>query len=217
MYWTGRQYPPGPPGLLTMAKAEVNCVRCGVKILKEIGEINRSIRLGRKFFCGGSCAAISGNSSKKSQDIILTCPCGKQVSTTTRKRAIRHCSRSCASKFSMNEGRRSAQSRVGKLSSNLISVVESLKVRECWKYSALENILRDRSHEFEFELSGFIFDLVLYDTHTIVEFDGPYHCGKKQIEQDRIKESVANDFGYTVIRRDVQRATVIDPTTIEGL
>ena len=40
---------------------EVNCFNCGKKVEKRKAEYNRSLRLGRRFFCGYSCSIIIGN------------------------------------------------------------------------------------------------------------------------------------------------------------
>jgi very-short-patch-repair endonuclease len=97
--------------------------------------------------------------------------------------------------------------------------VEALKRREEWKYTALRAFLeqQERVFEFEFELGAFVFDLALLDVRTLVEFDSAYHRGKPQQAVDKRKEQVAKEQGYTLIRREVIAASVIDPETVQGL
>lgn len=197
---------------------QVVCVQCGKPALKEKGEINRSLKLGRRFFCGASCAAVGGNAPRRAKEITLTCPCGKPFVSNTKKKASRHCSTSCASKYSMTEGRREAQRQAGlQHQGNLISQSEVLKAREAWKYAALRQFLGDRPHEFEFALGAYVYDLVLFDTKIIVEFDGVYHGAPNQMVRDADKDAVARMAGYTVLRRKTRSSVVLDPSTIEDL
>jgi len=92
-----------------------------------------------------------------------------------------------------------------------------LKLREGWKYAALERQLAGREYEFEYELGGYVFDLALLDRGVLVEFDGPYHEGGAQAEVDEAKDEAAEAAGFIVVRRPVQPAVVISPTTIRGL
>ncbi len=150
----------------------------------------------------------------------MACPtCGVTFETSTHNKAKRHCSRSCASKGSMTEGRRAAQRAAGlEHAKNLIaSTAETLKLREAWKYAPLKEALRGRPHEFEYPLEGYVFDLALFDVKILVEFDGPYHSWTEQRVVDADKERVANEHGFKVERRRVAQASVILPETLRGL
>jgi len=191
-------------------------------VLKDVKEANRSERLGRRFFCSSSCATRAGNVDRRAQEIVLVCPCGKRFQTTTRKKSAKHCSRGCASRFSVTETRREASRVSGLRTSNLYpsdaaSISAILKRREAWKYAALERVLVGRKHEFEYKLGKYVFDLALFDTKTLVEFDGPYHRDPKQKQTDANKEKAAGVRGFVVVRRLVKPAVVIDPETIGGL
>lgn len=197
---------------------QVVCENCGNPVWKEAREVKRSLKLGRKFFCDSSCAAQSGNGPRRAKEIKLVCPCGQEFVTNTKKKASKHCSPSCASKYSMTEERRDAQRQAGlEHQGNLLSEAEVLKSREAWKYAALRQHLDGRPHEFEFELGPYVYDLVLFDTKVIVEFDGRYHEGSQQRGVDADKDAVARAAGYTILRRVVRPSVVIDPSTIENL
>lgn len=201
-----------------MAKSQVTCFHCGARFVRENREINRKARLGKPHFCSSTCAARHNADLTRAKEVVLTCPCGNRFKSTTKAKAAIHCSRSCASRFSMSGERRESQRLSGiNQANNLLSPVEVLKRREAWKYSALREVLGERPHEFEFELEGYVFDLALLDTGTLVEFDGPYHGGTKQGERDLVKEAVAERNEFVVIRRPVLPAVTIDPITLEGL
>lgn len=204
-----------------LRKIEIECEGCGEKIFKSVSEVNRSIRLGRKMFCSLSCTARTLNAPRKSKEITMICPgCGKSFVTTTHNKAKRRCSRSCASSSSMSENRRNAQRIAGQSKKdNLLSVSQTLKRREEWKYTAIQNVLKNnnRKFEIEFEIEGFVFDLALFDTMTLVEFDGPYHECITQKDSDYQKEQKAKEHGFSVVRRKVVQSKIIDPLTIENL
>jgi len=204
-----------------MATSMIICSLCGTSVEKENREINRARKKGRKLYCSLACAAQAGNLPRRAKEIVLTCPgCGKQFKTTTHNKAKRHCSRSCASKASMSEDRRESQ-RAGGLQTvgNLLSPAETLKRREGWKYAALREALAEsgRDFEFEFALGDRVFDLALKDVGVLVEFDGPYHTAETQQDDDSDKDALAEAAGFTIVRRAVLPATVIDPDTLEGL
>jgi len=206
-----------------MVLVEIVCAGCGCLTKKPKGEVTRSIRLGRRMFCSRSCSAKAGNVSRKSKQIKMTCPgpgCGKTFDTTTHNKARRHCSPSCASKASMSKSRRKAQRTGGIMQiDNLLTTAETLKLREAWKYVAIKEMLAKsgREFEFEFELADRVYDLALLDTKVLVEFDGPYREWSEQQEDDKDKEKIAEEAGFTVIRRQTLPATVISPLTLEGL
>jgi len=118
----------------------------------------------------------------------------------------------------MTEKRRQG-SRAGGLAmvANLVPPEVTLKRREAWKYALLEEALAGRSHEFEYRVGKYIFDLVLLDTKVLVEFDGGDHQAEPQKSLDKRKDQAAKKAGFMVIRRPVVPVTVIDPSTIEGL
>lgn len=181
-------------------------------------EINRNAKLGRQSFCSRSCSAVFRNAPIKSLPRTVTCPCGQVVETTTRRRATEHCSRSCASKYSVTEKRRQASAKAGHANrNNLITPAELLRRREMWKYLMLDKLLRGRPHQFEYELDDYVFDLALFDTKTLVEFDGKDHKQRVQATYDIFKDEAATKHGFKIVRRTVLAATVISPDTIKGL
>lgn len=197
---------------------QVRCDGCGAQVNKPAGEVRRAQKLGRRLFCSRSCTAKTANAPKRAQPLTMTCPCGQTFQTSTHNKAKRHCSRACASTYSMTEARREAASAAGKRhSKNLCSPSEALRRREGWKYAALAQALGDRPHQFEFELDSFVFDLALLDTKVLVEFDGPDHQDKPTRERDAIKLKVAKRAGWRLERRAVRRLAIIHPESIEGL
>ena len=203
---------------MVILKITIECMECGSSAQKEAGEVNRSIRLGRNIFCSLECAGTNSNRAKKCPEIKVKCPvCGIMFVTSTKKRAKRFCSGSCASKGSMTEGRRNAQRKSGYENlRNLISPAEALKRREAWKYVALKESLSGERHEFEYEIGSFVFDLVLFDRGIVVEFDGNYHSGK-QLTIDAEKDKIAAENGFSVVRVKTRGVSVIDPVVIENL
>jgi len=203
----------------------VDCEWCGETTEKPVKEVNRARRLERRFFCSLSCSARAGNEARKPKEVVKKCPhCGRRFKSSTKKKAARFCSRSCASAGSMSESRREAQRRAGHAAvatgrSNLISIADTLKLREAWKYAALKEVLdrQGRSYEFEYPVEHWVFDLALLDEKVLVEFDGPYHRTERQTSLDDQKDEVGRAAGFVVIRRCVQSASIIHPNTIEGL
>lgn len=104
-------------------------------------------------------------------------------------------------------------SEAGKLTENLLSTQETLKRREGWKYVLLSAVLGGRPHEFEFKLGAFIYDLALFDSKTLVEFDGPDHV----VSADTKKDKAARQHGWKIERRKVRPAEVIHPSTLDDL
>jgi very-short-patch-repair endonuclease len=197
---------------------DVPCDGCGKIVGKPAGEVTRSHKLGRRLFCTRSCCATTINTPKRSKTFEMSCKCGNRFITSTRRRASRYCSRSCASRFSVTETRRAAARKAGRDNKqNLIPTSDLLKKREAWKYTLLRESLGDRAHEFEFGLGRYIYDLALFDTKTIVEFDGPDHNCKEVKRQDTIKASAAEELGWRVERRKVKRASVIHPDVLKDL
>lgn len=205
-----------------MKKVPIVCECCGTKILRNIGEVRRSLRLGRHFYCSNSCGAKVSNTPRRlpRKEIIKICPyCQKQFTSSTHYRAAKFCSSSCASAGSMTPKRIAARLKPGQISRILTTqeIAKGLKKREAWKYVELEASLRGRDYEFEYAISKYIFDLVLKDTKIIVEFDSRYHNTVKQQQVDLHKESVASAAGFKVVRRRVEEMKVISSSTLEGL
>jgi len=208
-----------------MKRVEVVCSVCGTVVLRRAAEVYRSRRLGRPTFCSLTCCAVARNSRRRAKELVVPCPtCKKMFKTTTKKKAKKFCSRSCATLGSETEKRRAGR-RQGGLTSfrlgvgHIISPAETLRRREAWKYVAVERYLLDkeRKFQFEYEIGGKVFDLALLDVNVLVEFDGPYHKPACQQKDDARKEAIARSHGYTVVRRPVPPMVVIDPSAVEGL
>ena len=200
-----------------MATIMVICANCGQQVEKYSGEINRSNRLGRRFFCDSVCSAKMGNIPRTALRLDIYCPCGKKVTTSTRARAKKHCSRECASLFSITEYAMESRRESGRKSKNLLSPAEVLKRREAPKYVLLKQHLSDRLYEFEYEIDGYVFDLALFDVKILIEFDGHYHGGSSQGKIDVEKNEVARKHGFRIIRRKVQSGAVITVDVLNGL
>jgi very-short-patch-repair endonuclease len=195
------------------------CAWC--KCEKEIPdkEYRRQIRRGRlpdRFFCGLSCGA---KFSRRCQyeplpDIRVCLYCGQEFRVVDNRLPNRFCSRSCASAGSVTDYRREKASQIGKTSTNLISVDETLKRREAWKYEKIAEFLSKEQiiHEFEFFLDGYVFDLAIPCLGILIEFDGIYHEWATQKEVDIKKERVAEAYGWRLFR--IPEAGVIDPSSL---
>lgn len=202
-----------------MKMVRVACSRCGTEVDRPAKEVKRSEKLGRRPFCSSSCSGQDGNelNRREVRDLEMTCPCGRNFMTTDALRAARHCSRGCASKYSMNEVRREAQRQAGLDKKGNLSPALALKSREAWKYELLQKSLvaAGVDHEFEFEFGGFIYDLALKDGRILVEFDGPDH--KYLVEQDREKSVTAEAAGFVVVHRSVHRGVPVPVEAISDL
>lgn len=191
----------------------INCEWCGNESLKTLGEFHRSRNLGRSLYCSRSCAAHANNKDKIRKQIIVICPCGKEVTTTTHNKAKKHCDRSCASKYSMTNLRREAQRQSGRRHIENLSNSAALKSREGWKYELLKKALIGRIYEFEYSLKGRVYDLALLDVHILIEFDDPKHI----YIDDKKKDQIAKAAGFSIVRRSVNSNTIINPDLIKGL
>lgn len=204
-----------------MSKVVVKCHVCNVEFEREKGELKRSQSKGMYSYCSSKCAYIRINDKKRSVDVERKCLlCGKVFKSSTRRRSAYYCSRSCASKGSVTECRREAQRKSGfKNRSNLIDVQSLLKKKEMWKYEEIKNQLEanGRNFEFEFFLGGRVFDLVLFDSKMIIEFDGKDHLRKGQKSIDIEKDNIASENGFSVKRIVVDSSSVIKSSFIEGL
>ncbi len=207
---------------ITRGITEITCERCGNKVPRRTAEVNRSIRKGMRLFCGPSCSGKEVNEEKRSKPLTLECPCGKLFDTDTGSKSARHCSAGCASHFSMTPERREAQRKGGLVTcaDNGLSIEGILRKREAWKYVLVEKelIANKRKFQFEYPIGNGVFDLLLLDTKTIVEFDGPYHKKvAEQIVRDAEKDAIAIAYGFKIVRKEVAPASVIPVEAIAGL
>ena len=182
----------------------VICADCGENVEKPRKEYNRSTRLRRRFFCNAKCAGSGVNESKKAEIIDRKCLyCGKIFSSrlTAKGSKVVFCSRECASAGSVTDCRRRGNALGGRLSvGNLLPAWMTLKKREAHKYVLLEPELSSVSHEFEYALGNFVFDLALPEHRILVEFDGEYHHDPAQAKVDHGKDIFAAEQGFSVIR-----------------
>lgn len=201
-----------------MATTMLICTNCGNSFQKNNGEYNRQLKRGRtNFFCSCKCAAKWANKSRKKPNIMKICPvCNKAFIATTKAKSATFCSRSCASKGSVNDARREAGRKSAAdhpIKSDIDSISNILKRREAWKYEKLTSFLDfiDEKYEFERIIGHYVYDLVLIDRKMIFEFDGPNH---KYLDTDKDKTDNALQRGYILYRISVKPNTVIDPTVL---
>lgn len=186
-----------------MARLElVRCRNCGCSVAKSAHEVARAKKLGRQLYCSLSCVAKWSNRRKKAPTVVKTCPhCGNSFTSTTKAKAARFCSRSCASAGSMTPYRRDRQRRSGlKHKGNLIGLDALLKKREGWKYEKLARKLtrQKRAFEFEFKL-------------------GPYVHEEPGVRAtDRKKDRYAKNRGYLVVRVSVLAGCAIPASALPG-
>ena len=61
-----------------MRMTTVVCEHCGKQVEKPKKEVTRSIKLGRKSFCGNSCGTKFSNTLRKAKEVTKCClECGK--------------------------------------------------------------------------------------------------------------------------------------------
>lgn len=202
-----------------MKITKVTCSHCGKSVEKPQKEVTRSIKLGRKFFCNNIC---SGKANTFLETMIQACiDCGKIFEIKPHGgRTQSFCSRLCANQVVRNRNTPAvieAQRKAGLESKNLLPLHEVLKRRESWKYVELKERLQGITHEFECEIGDYIFDLVLPDLMTIIEFDGPDHKIEKQRIKDIAKDDLAASLGFKVLRKEVKRASVIPSSVLDGV
>jgi len=202
---------------------DIECYWCGAVVKKRNAEIKRQIRKGRKFFfCSLSCGANYRNSIRNDKLIEVTKEClycRKKFKSNTGAKAASYCSRSCASKGSMNEYRRNRQSEGGKANAkNLLDVSITLKKREFWKYEQIKKLLDflGKDYEFEYRINDNIYNLALFEEKILIEFDGRYHNAIKQKNIDKNKEKVASQSGWEVKRVNTTANSVIPPDCIHA-
>ena len=113
----------------------------------------------------------------------------------------------------MSDSRRKAQ-RVSGLShtSNLLSIEETLRKREGWKYRDVKELLDFEGvwYQFECRLEAYVFDLALLDSRIFVEFDGVEHyTDANQKRTDHLKDELAKNNNWSVVRIPVEKRTII--------
>lgn len=212
-----------------MRTIKVPCAGCGADVVRLKGEWNRSQRLGRRTFCSSSCGATTANAPRRSTVFDMTCPCGKWFSTTTRNKAARHCSRRCASLYSITEARLEAWQKTGADAvANKLGVLTddqakrelvrelALRGREKPRYAEVQARLNAAGirHEVEVSIGNFVYDLVLLDARVIVEFDGPYHDQPRAEPVDTAKDANAAAFGYGLRRVRHAKGVYVFPASL---
>lgn len=193
----------------------VACSFCGTSFQRETKEVRRSLRRGFKHYCKVACQSASRIVAKEGQSTCARCG-DTFITKKHRGKWSIYCSRSCASASNVTESRREAARKTGKQNlrpSNLTTAAELMKKREAWKYAEIAPMLQFIRHEFEFPLESCIFDLCLFDSGLLVEFDGKDYNYSDQIEIDGRKEAEAKRFGYKVLRIQVDESSVV-PLTI---
>lgn len=104
----------GDPGLSLLESRMTHyicllCPQCKNPFKRVKKEVTRSRSRGRPIFCSLSCGTKA-----RAKVETRVCPCGNSFVVKSRKKAARHCSGSCASKYSMNDERREAQRTGGR-------------------------------------------------------------------------------------------------------
>lgn len=214
-----------------MATTSLRCPICAKYFEKENKEINRrrnEMGLSVLFYCSISCGAVAANAPRKieRQFFVKNCRCGRMFETTEEN--VCNCSRRCASLFSFNENRKQA---LNSATSNGVSTrftrenslersSDGLRKREWYKYSAIHNFLMSFyiPHCFEFLVpnSRYIYDLVLFDSSLLIEFDEIHHVKRK--ETDDLKDNTALANGWNICRLDVNGiASPFPPSLITPL
>lgn len=106
----------------------------------------------------------------------------------------------------------------GSFEDRLYAVAAAMRSHKAELYAAVDASLCMRPHQFEFVIIPYIFDLALFDTNTLVEFDGPHHKNTGQRTRDARKDLHALEKGYRVIRVPTEQGvTVLDPALVAGL
>lgn len=210
--------------LRIMAKSKVTivCDECGASTEKLAAEINRQIKRGAsRFFCTVQCAGKRVNDKKRSESIVKQClRCGKNFASTTKSKASSHCSRGCASANSVTQYRLDKVRETIKIHGTALNGVTPalMKKREGWKYVDVQDVLtrKNERHEIEAQIDGEgpIFDLLLPDKLLVIEFDGPYHTGAKQLGADAANERYATERGWTVVRIKTPAMAVFDASEV---
>lgn len=205
-------------------KIKIICSYCGNESLKEKKEIERRIRIGKKyFFCSISCGASFSNLHREGHrvEVEKICPyCKNSFITLSGCKSKTFCSSSCAALGSVTpaviDGRKRGGAAAAKLqpySVRLKSAQNILAKREAWKYEKIKTFLEsfNINHQFEFKIENFIFDLALIDKKILIEFDAKDHHGKTQKITDNKKDLIATSQGWIIYRKEVKPKTIINP------
>lgn len=201
------------------------CPVCGKEFVKEIAEIRRRQKkcgIDVQFYCSASCSGKGVGERIRKPTVIKICPtCGKEFESTTKAKAATFCSRSCASKGSVNEARREAgrKAAAANFIYDLSQIQYALLTRDGWKYVELDKYLNsiNEPHEFEYILGKYheharIYDLALTERKILIEFDEPHH--RYTEDDDGLKDEHARKYGFEVKRIQIDTHTVIDPSCI---
>jgi len=191
--------------------------------LKSKYEVKRKLKNGNNnFFCGQSCSTKWSNEVRgiKSEKFKMICKCEKEFETSTRRRSKRHCSPSCASKYSVTKKRREGNRKGGLTCASILSHSEkvhmtsnAMKNREAWKYVEINKFLLFQKEDFEFELplGNYIFDLAIKSRMLIIEFDAKYHNDPIQSKTDFKKDQIAKENGWELIRIETESNKILQP------
>lgn len=194
------------------------CCECENEFERSYAEYKRQVNKGRKdFYCGLKCCNKALNRQRKYPTITKICPiCGNSFTTTIKKRQnATFCSRSCASKGSVNDARRLA----GKIASqnnfikgDIYRIASILKNREDWRYADIKQFLEQHNEPYEFEsiLQNYIYDLYLPNRNIYIEFDEPYHKYIDETDKNATVE-LANCILYRI---PIKSGTIIDHSLI---
>lgn len=210
-----------------MGRTTINliCPTCGKEFAKDLAEIKRQRKrkgLEVNFYCSAKCSGIAVGNRARKPTVIKTCPvCGKEFESTTKAKSATFCSRSCASKGSVNEARREAgrKAAAANFTYDLSQIQYALLTRDGWKYVKLDKYLNsiNEPHEFEYILGKYheharIYDLALTERKILIEFDEPHH--RYTEDDDGLKDEHARKYGFEVKRIQIDTHTVIDPSCI---
>lgn len=191
-----------------MSLIEIKCSGCGALFDKPLKEYNRQNRLrngAARFYCTSRC---SDKARIINTEVSKTCKCGKVFVTKTDSN---HCSRRCASFYSLSDTRLEAMligsSNTRITSDNCLpSVASRLRSREWKKYEELDGflLLMEFEYQFEFHLpdTRFIYDLAVFNKRLLIEFDEEYH--RYNTKSDDEKDQAAIDQGWEIVRIDVR-------------
>lgn len=207
---------PGKKLSMSEKMTSVACDHCGTAFLRVAKEVARCLKRNRNMYCSGGCQSEARIVPKERLAVCIRCGVDF-TSKKTRGKWSGHCSRSCASAGSVTDLRRDKARLTGALNSkNLLSVSETMKLREAWKYGAIQNALACTTHEFEYPYAGYVFDLALFDFSLFVEFDPPPHrIDGNQIAADATKDRLAREGGFDVLRIPVEPNAAIPVSVLE--
>ncbi len=200
------------------------CPICKKEFDKRAAEVKRQLKKNSNadFYCCKSCSTVGSHNKQKKSIVKKICPvCGNEFEASTKKKGATFCSRSCASKGSVTNARRNAGKKAAAMNftpvtHDIRNIQKILKQRESWKYKDIKDFLdfMKESYEFEYILDNkYIYDLVLFNKHIIIEFDGPEHEHINETDKERI----AQKFGFNLIRIKVIPNTVIKASDIYHL